>query len=164
MGFLVLFDITSEKSFINIRNWLEQLRTHAYCNDPDVVLCGNKADLYEKRVVSEERARQEAEKYGYFLFYLSNQIYVYLYIILNMNLMNSLFDSLPYFETSAVTGQNVSKAIETLLDLVMTRMQRVVETSNLLPNRRNLSDNIKLENETQNGENQSSTLSRMCGC
>jgi len=65
MGFLVLFDITSEKSFINIRNWLEQLRTHAYCNDPDVVLCGNKADLYEKRVVSEERARQEAEKYGY---------------------------------------------------------------------------------------------------
>jgi Ras-related protein Rab-27A len=135
MGFLVLFDITSEKSFINIRNWLEQLRTHAYCNDPDVVLCGNKADLYEKRVVSEERARQEAEKYG-----------------------------LPYFETSAVTGQNVSKAIETLLDLVMTRMQRVVETSNLLPNRRNLSDNIKLENETQNGENQSSTLSRMCGC
>ncbi len=81
-----------------------------------------------------------------------------------MNLMNSLFDSLSYFETSAATGQNVSKAIETLLDLVMTRMQRVVETSNLLPNRRNLSDNIKLENETQNGENQSSTLSRMCGC
>jgi len=135
MGFLVLFDITSEKSFINIRNWLDQLRTHAYCNDPDVVLCGNKADLYEKRVVSEERARQEAEKYG-----------------------------LQYFETSAATGQNVSKAIETLLDLVMTRMQRVVETSNLLPNRRNLSDNIKLENGTQNGENQSSTLSRMCGC
>ncbi len=46
----------------------------------------------------------------------------------------------------------------------MTRMQRVVETSNLLPNRRNLSDNIKLENGTQNEENQSSTLSRMCGC
>jgi hypothetical protein len=42
----------------------------------------------------------------------------------------------------------------------MTRMQRVVETSNLLPNR----NNIKLENGTQNGENQSSTLSRMCGC
>ena len=52
MGFIVLFDITSEKSFLNIRNWLEQLRTHAYCDDPDVVLCGNKADLYEKRVIS----------------------------------------------------------------------------------------------------------------
>lgn len=64
MGFLVLFDITSEQSFLNIRNWLEQLRTHAYCEEPDVVLCGNKADLYERRVVSEERARQEAEKYG----------------------------------------------------------------------------------------------------
>lgn len=64
MGFIVLFDITNEKSFLNIRNWLDQLKTHAYCEDPDVVLCGNKADLFEKRVISEERARQEADKYG----------------------------------------------------------------------------------------------------
>jgi PREDICTED: similar to RAB27A protein isoform 1 len=64
MGFILIFDITNEQSFINIRNWLEQLKTHAYCSDPDIVLCGNKADLYEKRVVSEKRAKQEAEKHG----------------------------------------------------------------------------------------------------
>jgi len=69
---------------------------------------------------------------------------------------------MPYFETSAATGQNVSKAIETLLDLVMSRMQRVVETSNLLPNRLN-PNNIKLENGTQNEEDQS-TYGRICGC
>ncbi|CAG2165225.1 unnamed protein product, partial [Oppiella nova] len=134
MGFIVLFDITSEKSFLNVRNWLEQLKTHAYCDDPDVVLCGNKADAYERRVVSEERARQEAEKYG-----------------------------LKYFETSAATGQNVSKSMETLLDLVMSRMQRVVETSPQLPNRYYLNDSIKLETNAQN-ENQTSNYSKYCNC
>ena len=107
MGFLLLFDITNEQSFLDIRGWLEQLKTHAYCDQPDIVLCGNKADRDEERVVSEERARQEAQKHG-----------------------------LPYFETSAVTGQNVSKAIETLLDAVMLRMQRSLEDPDYLPIRR----------------------------
>lgn len=116
MGFILLFDITSEQSFLNIRSWLEQLKTHAYCDDPDVILCGNKADLYEKRVISEERAKSEAQKYG-----------------------------LPYFETSSVTGQNVGKAIDTLLEQVMTRMTRVVENSSNLPSRQSRSEsNLKL--------------------
>lgn len=64
MGFIIIFDITNEKSFLNIRNWLEQLNTHTYSPNPEIVLCGNKGDLSERRVVSEERARQEAAKYG----------------------------------------------------------------------------------------------------
>ena len=64
MGFLLLFDLTSEQSFLNMRNWLTQLQTHAYCENPDVVLCGNKADLEDQRRVSEGRAREVAEKYG----------------------------------------------------------------------------------------------------
>ena len=64
MGFLLLFDLTNEQSFINIRNWLSQLQTHAYCETPDVVLCGNKVDLEDQRVVSEDRAREIADKYG----------------------------------------------------------------------------------------------------
>lgn len=98
MGFILLFDITNEQSFLDIRGWLEQLRTHAYCDQPDVVLCGNKADRHEDRVISEERAKLEAQKLG-----------------------------LLYFETSAVTGQNVHKAVESLLDAVMLRMQRSLE-------------------------------------
>ncbi|KAM7349917.1 RAS oncogene family member Rab27 isoform 2-T5 [Cochliomyia hominivorax] len=39
MGFLLIFDLTNEKSFLEITNWLEQLRIHAYSEDPDVVLC-----------------------------------------------------------------------------------------------------------------------------
>ena len=64
MGFLLLFDLTNEQSFINIRNWISQLQTHAYCENPDIVLCGNKADLEDIRVVTDERAKEMAEKYG----------------------------------------------------------------------------------------------------
>lgn len=64
MGFLLLFDLTSEQSFLNIRNWLTQLQTHAYCENPDIVLCGNKNDLEDQRVISEERAQEMADKFG----------------------------------------------------------------------------------------------------
>ncbi|XP_019755005.1 ras-related protein Rab-27A [Dendroctonus ponderosae] len=106
MGFLLLFDLTNERSFLEIRNWIEQLRVHAYCDTPDIVLCGNKADIEDRRVVSEWKAREFAEING-----------------------------LPYLETSAATGQNISRAIETLLEKVMYRMETAVDMA-MLPNRR----------------------------
>lgn len=45
------------------------------------------------------------------------------------------FYSLKYLETSAATGQNVAKAVETLLDLVMVRMETAVDRA-MLPGRR----------------------------
>ncbi|XP_038273934.1 ras-related protein Rab-27A isoform X4 [Dermochelys coriacea] len=95
MGFLLLFDLTNEQSFLNVRNWISQLQMHAYCENPDIVLCGNKSDMEDQRMVKEEEAKELAEKYG-----------------------------IPYFETSAANGTNVSKAVETLLDLIMKRMER----------------------------------------
>ncbi|XP_041847706.1 ras-related protein Rab-27A [Melanotaenia boesemani] len=100
MGFLLLFDLTNEQSFLNVRNWMSQLQIHAYCENPDVVLCGNKSDLADQRAVSENEARELAEKYG-----------------------------IPYFETSAASGQSVSEAVDVLLDLVMKRMERCVDKS-----------------------------------
>lgn len=100
MGFIVMFDITSEQSFLNVRPWLDQLKLHSYCDNPDIVLCGNKADLEMKRVISWTRANTEASKFG-----------------------------VPYYETSAATGQNVARSIEALLDLVMLRMHKIVESS-----------------------------------
>ena len=41
-----------------------QLQIHAYCENPDIVLCGNKSDLEDQRVVKEEEAIGLAEKYG----------------------------------------------------------------------------------------------------
>ncbi|CAF1013385.1 unnamed protein product [Adineta ricciae] len=97
MGFILMFDLTSEQSFLNVRNWLAQLQCHAYCEDPDVILVGNKADREEARVVSQSRAKELADKY-----------------------------SLPYIETSAFTAQNVKETIETLLEKVMIRMEKTI--------------------------------------
>jgi len=106
MGFILVFDLTKESSFLNVRSWVQQLQIHSYCEDPDIVLCGNKSDL-EGRFVSEDQARALADQLGY-----------------------------PYFETSALTGSNVAKAVETLLDLVMVRMERLTENSVPAPGRR----------------------------
>ncbi|XP_018413064.1 PREDICTED: ras-related protein Rab-27A isoform X2 [Nanorana parkeri] len=95
MGFVLLFDLTNEQSFLNVRNWISQLQIHAYCENPDIVMCGNKCDVEDQRAVKEEEAKEFAEKYG-----------------------------IPYFETSAADGTNVNKAVETLLDLIMKRMER----------------------------------------
>ncbi|KAF7987686.1 hypothetical protein HCN44_003549 [Aphidius gifuensis] len=108
MGFLLLFDLTNEQSFIEIRNWLEQLKTHAYCEDPDIILCGNKCDLEDRRVISEQKARELAERYN-----------------------------MVYLETSAATGQNIARAVDILLDRVMRRMEATVDSS-LLPHQRAL--------------------------
>ncbi|XP_061428401.1 ras-related protein Rab-27A-like [Lethenteron reissneri] len=94
MGFFVFFDITDEQSFVNVRHWMDQLQHHAYCPNPDVVLCGNKADLTEQRAVGEDDALSLAREYG-----------------------------MPYVETSAATGENVARAVELLLERVMRRVQ-----------------------------------------
>ncbi|XP_023673210.1 ras-related protein Rab-27A-like [Paramormyrops kingsleyae] len=128
MGFLLVFDLTSEQSFLSVRNWMSQLQMHAYCEHPDIVLCGNKSDLDEHREVKEEEAKKLAEKFG-----------------------------IPYFETSAASGHNVSQAVEALLDLIMKRMERCVDRSWVpasvtQPNGHGGTEKIKEESEASAGK------------
>lgn len=53
MGFLLIFDLTSQRSFLNVRSWINQLQSNAYCDNPDIVLIGNKADLSDQSEVTE---------------------------------------------------------------------------------------------------------------
>jgi Ras-related protein Rab-27A len=64
MGFLLLCDVTNEQSLVNLRNWMTQLQTHAYCETPDIVLCANKVDL-ENQTVNMADVKEFAEKNGY---------------------------------------------------------------------------------------------------
>lgn len=41
---------------------MAQLETHAYIESPDIILCGNKLDLEEQRVVQKRDALSLAEK------------------------------------------------------------------------------------------------------
>ncbi|MBN3324001.1 RB27A protein, partial [Atractosteus spatula] len=125
MGFLLLFDLTNEQSFLNVRNWMSQLQMHAYCENPDIVLCGNKCDLEDQRAVKAEEAQELAEKYGYVLILL----HVCNAAENHSTVLCSFWNRIPYFETSAANGQNVGRAVEVLLDLIMKRMERCVDKS-----------------------------------
>lgn len=57
-GVIVVFDLTSEKTFKNVANWLKTIKDN-YSN-VSVILFGNKCDLEDQRQVTKE----DAEKYA----------------------------------------------------------------------------------------------------
>jgi Ras-related protein Rab-8A len=63
MGILLVYDITSEKSFDSIRNWIRNIEEHASA-DVERMLIGNKCDMNEKRQVTKERGEKLAIEYG----------------------------------------------------------------------------------------------------
>ncbi|KAL5257416.1 hypothetical protein ACHWQZ_G012384 [Mnemiopsis leidyi] len=56
MAFLLMFDLTNRSSFQSVKVWVDHIRTHAAKAEPVIYLVGNKADLLDKRVVTEEEA------------------------------------------------------------------------------------------------------------
>jgi Ras-related protein Rab-27A len=83
MGFLLLFDVTNESSFLSIRNWLTFIDNFTLSDNnlrPPILLIGNKIDLVTERTIDTIRAQQLADELG-----------------------------ITYIETSAVTGTNVQE-------------------------------------------------------
>ena len=89
-GVMVVFDVTNQKSFDDLKFWLDSIKTHIYDDDYiPIVIIGNKIDL-QKRVVQKKDAIDFAEKNHYH-----------------------------YYETSAKTGDGVDNAIKELVKSVM---------------------------------------------
>ncbi|XP_047132184.1 ras-related protein Rab-27B isoform X1 [Hydra vulgaris] len=118
MGFLLIFDISRKDTFVNVRSWLSQLQLHSNCDDPAMVLIGNKNDL-DIREVDENSAIQLARNLG-----------------------------IKYFETSAKTGQNVYEAVETLMNIIMSRFKQYPERMDNMKFRSKKLENKKQENST----------------
>ncbi|XP_067931346.1 ras-related protein Rab-3A-like [Watersipora subatra] len=97
MGFLIMYDITSEESFNATQDWCTQISTYSW-ESPQVLLIGNKCDLAEERVVTKERGYQLANQLG-----------------------------LEFFETSAKDNINVSQVFDRLVDMICKRMDEQVE-------------------------------------
>lgn len=51
MGIMLVYDITDEKSFENIKNWIRNIEENA-SSDVEKMLLGNKCELNEKRQVT----------------------------------------------------------------------------------------------------------------
>ncbi len=88
-GALLVFDVTSKPTLDALDKWLREGDEFGL-RTPALVLCGNKADN-KKREVTEAEARRWAGAHG----------------------------GMPYFETSAKDGDNVSKAFEQLFKLAV---------------------------------------------
>ncbi|CAF3823151.1 unnamed protein product [Rotaria sordida] len=94
MGFLLVFDLTNETSFLNVRNWIGEIQSNAYSENVDMILVGNKCDLDNERIITKLRAIEFAQEY-----------------------------QVDYIETSALQNINIAESVELLLDLVMNRLE-----------------------------------------
>lgn len=62
-GIIIVYDITDQTSFENVKQWLGEIERYASENVVKL-LVGNKADLEEKRAVSKESAEALASEAG----------------------------------------------------------------------------------------------------
>uniref|UniRef100_H3AZJ6 small monomeric GTPase n=1 Tax=Latimeria chalumnae TaxID=7897 RepID=H3AZJ6_LATCH len=98
MGFLLMFDLTSQQSFLNVRNWMSKAQERTFLENKLILVCPSPSFLESIRMLHPKKHLHFKEKYV-----------------------------VPYFETSAATGHNVEKAVITLLDLIMKRMEQCVD-------------------------------------
>jgi GTPase SAR1 family protein len=134
MGFLLVFDLTNESSFLNVRNWIGEIQSNAYSESVDMVLVGNKCDLESERIISKARALEFAQQC-----------------------------QIDYIETSALENCNVAESVELLLDSVINHLEKNENFSqpNLnIP--KSSSGNIRPELSTNNSQRKKSDLSFCC--
>jgi Ras-related protein Rab-8A len=63
MGILLVYDVTDERSFNNIRTWHANIEQHA-SEGVNKILIGNKSDWTDKRAVTEDQGRELANELG----------------------------------------------------------------------------------------------------
>ncbi|VDN54793.1 unnamed protein product [Dracunculus medinensis] len=101
-GIIVVYDITDQESFNNVKQWLTEIERYA-CENVNKLLVGNKCDLTTKRTVEESAAKMD---YGYFKTFqeYADQL------------------GIPFLETSAKSATNVEQAFLTMAAEIKNRM------------------------------------------
>ena len=88
-GILILYDITKESSFNNLKDWIKSIREECG-NQIQLLIVGNKSDLNKSRIIEKEKALAYAEE-----------------------------EKIKYIETSSKTGENIQKAISLLCEKII---------------------------------------------
>ena len=72
-AFLIFFDVTNEKSFDTVQNWIESIvENNGNINEQyELFLVANKIDETEKRIVGKNKGKEEASKYNIKYFEIS---------------------------------------------------------------------------------------------
>ena len=71
-GILLMYDITDQNSFNNIKNWMETINENAGSKMP-IVLIGNKCDLNDERKISKKIGKNLADEFGIHFFETSSK-------------------------------------------------------------------------------------------
>lgn len=99
MGIMLVYDITNEKSFSNIKNWIRNIEEHA-TSDVEKMILGNKCDMEDRRQVSKEQGHTLAME-----------------------------NSMKFMETSAKASINVEEAFVTLARDIKAKMDKKLEAN-----------------------------------
>ena len=66
-GIILIYDITNQKTFENVKNWINQIKEEV-SNKVTIILVGNKIDDEDHRVVSTEQGEKMANDFGLMFF------------------------------------------------------------------------------------------------
>ncbi|XP_070578911.1 ras-related protein Rab-15-like isoform X2 [Ptychodera flava] len=96
-GVVVVYDISNETSFLNIKKWID-LVSNCASEDTEIMLVGNKNDSRQRRVITKERGEELAKEL-----------------------------KVPFYETSAFNDTNIDEVFIELAKIVMKRNKREIE-------------------------------------
>ena len=109
LGVLIIYDITNEKSYNNLKTWVQLIREDCGSH-MQIIIVGNKCDLDSERKINQEEVMKYAKK-----------------------------EKIEYIETSCKTGENVQKAVKTICEKILENndlssdMSFTLSSSSLLP-------------------------------
>ena len=105
-GIMLIYDVTTRKSFDNVRNWIDTIKEEV-SDKVNIILVGNKIDNNDNRQVTTEEGQEIANEY-----------------------------KLPFYETSAKTGDNIDKAFNDLITRVVDVFGKYEEKGQKLGNKK----------------------------
>lgn len=112
-GMILMYDITNRDSFEHVTVWINNIRE--ICSQIPIILVGNKCDLEEERIVTEEEGREIAEN----------------------NKMN-------FLEASGKNGTNVKETFYLLAEEIIKGVQRKrMQTISLNKNKKEETKKVK---------------------
>ena len=99
-GIIIMYDITNEKSFESIEEWISNVKELKGKNFP-MILLGNKIDKENERIISTENGKNLANEY-----------------------------QIDFFETSNKTCINIQESITILINKILERREKEDDLSN----------------------------------
>ena len=85
-GIFLIYDVTSQKTFDDLQGWIESIEKAKDLKTFPFIIMANKIDLKDKRVITQEQGKAFAAS-----------------------------KNMPYFETSAKTGEGLNEALDYLI-------------------------------------------------